>query len=210
MHVKRITAQDFRRFRDLEIVNLPATAKLIVVAGPNGNGKSSLFDIFLRFKYRQLGFHGWNDPYHRRISDLASVPAPDRLNVEFHEEQLPLDWQKLFVACESGKKDGAPGEGFDADIYNTIFATEYREEMLKRVALNAPLLAPITPEKEQAYAMALSTSRSRTGSGGGPRNLAMNGKRSKAPRWASPHSTKPITPAQNRVSPIKCGSSGNP
>jgi hypothetical protein len=34
---------------------------------------------------------------------------------------------------------------------------EYREEMLKRVALNAPLLAPITPEKEQAYTRLIKT-----------------------------------------------------
>src|SRR5450631_1959621 len=68
MHVKRLMAQDFRRFLDLEIVDIPQTAKLVVVAGPNGNGKSSLFDIFLRYKYRYIGFHGWNQPYHSRIS----------------------------------------------------------------------------------------------------------------------------------------------
>src|ERR1700730_445967 len=95
MHIKKVMAQEFRRFLDLEIVDIPQTAKLVVVAGPNGNGKSSLFDIFLRYKYRHLGYHSWNFRYHSRISDPAFVPPPDRLDVEFHEE-LPADKQKLF------------------------------------------------------------------------------------------------------------------
>jgi hypothetical protein len=95
MHIKKIMAQDFRRFLDLEIIDIPETAKLVIVAGPNGNGKSSLFDIFLRYKYRHIGFHGWNFPYHSRISDPAVVPPPDCLDVEFHEE-LPANRQKLF------------------------------------------------------------------------------------------------------------------
>jgi hypothetical protein len=98
MHVKRIIAKDFRRFLDLEIVDLPAPAKLVIVAGPNGNGKSSLFDIFLRYKYRQIGFHGWNSPYHARILDAGTQPqnAPaDRLDVEFHES-APIEYQKAF------------------------------------------------------------------------------------------------------------------
>jgi hypothetical protein len=95
MHIKNVKAQDFRRFLDLEIVDIPQTAKLVIVAGPNGNGKSSLFDIFLRYKYRNIGFHGWNPPYHSRISDPAVVPPADRLDVEFYEE-LPANKQKLF------------------------------------------------------------------------------------------------------------------
>jgi hypothetical protein len=95
MHVKRIMAKDFRRFLDLEIVNLPATAKVVIVAGPNGNGKSSLFDVFLRYKYRHIGYHGWNEPYHKRISDPSIEPASDQLDLEFYEP-IPSNRQKLF------------------------------------------------------------------------------------------------------------------
>jgi ABC-type cobalamin/Fe3+-siderophores transport system ATPase subunit len=96
MHVKRVAAKAFRRFADLEIKNLPATAKLVMVAGPNGYGKSSLFDIFLRRKYQQIGYHIWLDTYHRRLS-APIVPAlqGEQLEVEFHE-QAPEDPQKWF------------------------------------------------------------------------------------------------------------------
>jgi len=36
--------KSFKRFHDLVISDLPASARLIVLAGPNGTGKSSLFD----------------------------------------------------------------------------------------------------------------------------------------------------------------------
>ncbi len=46
MHVKEARIRDFRRFTDLIITNLPESIRLVVLAGPNGNGKSSLFDAF--------------------------------------------------------------------------------------------------------------------------------------------------------------------
>jgi hypothetical protein len=44
------------------------------------------------------------------LDDMASLVAP-----------------ALIIACESGKKDGKPGEGIDSAIYNTIFGTEFPE-----------------------------------------------------------------------------------
>jgi len=49
----------FRRFSDLTIQNVPATAKLVVLAGPNGCGKSSFFDALL-LRYRIDTGYGWN------------------------------------------------------------------------------------------------------------------------------------------------------
>lgn len=34
MHIKTVLARDFRRFTNLEITDLPPTAKLVVLAGP--------------------------------------------------------------------------------------------------------------------------------------------------------------------------------
>ena len=46
MKIESIHLQNFKRFTDLKIQNIPATAKLVVLLGPNGCGKSSLFDAF--------------------------------------------------------------------------------------------------------------------------------------------------------------------
>ena len=44
MKIKSIKLKDFKRFTDLTIEGLPETAKLVVMIGPNGCGKSSVFD----------------------------------------------------------------------------------------------------------------------------------------------------------------------
>ena len=42
MKIKSIKLKDFKRFTDLTIEGLPETAKLVVMIGPNGCGKSSV------------------------------------------------------------------------------------------------------------------------------------------------------------------------
>ena len=47
MRIKRIELDNYKRFNHLVIDEIPETAKLVVLIGPNGTGKSSLFDAFL-------------------------------------------------------------------------------------------------------------------------------------------------------------------
>ena len=47
MKIKSIKLNDFKRFTDLSIEGLPETAKLVVMIGPNGCGKSSVFDSLI-------------------------------------------------------------------------------------------------------------------------------------------------------------------
>jgi predicted ATPase len=46
MKITRVYLKNFKRFTELEIKEIPPEAKLIVLAGPNGCGKSSVFDGF--------------------------------------------------------------------------------------------------------------------------------------------------------------------
>ena len=55
MRIKEIQISDFKRFTNLKIIGLPNNAKLVVLVGPNGSGKTSLFEAFNHW-YRLEGF----------------------------------------------------------------------------------------------------------------------------------------------------------
>lgn len=70
MRITRIHLQNFKRFTDLVVRDIPETAKLIVVVGPNGCGKSSLFDALLQWYRSKTGFGVNTDQlYYRKNAD---------------------------------------------------------------------------------------------------------------------------------------------
>jgi AAA15 family ATPase/GTPase len=46
MRIKEISLKNFKRFTDLTIKDIPESAKLVLLIGANGSGKSSVFDAF--------------------------------------------------------------------------------------------------------------------------------------------------------------------
>ena len=55
MRVSHVHIQKFKRFTDLRIGEIPESAKLVVLVGPNGCGKSSIFDAILKWHRQQTG-----------------------------------------------------------------------------------------------------------------------------------------------------------
>ena len=71
MRIKQILLKDYKRFTELEITNIPETARLVILAGPNGCGKSSLFDAFHNWRSAYGGFaFGWDKTYHVKQGTL--------------------------------------------------------------------------------------------------------------------------------------------
>ena len=85
MKLKQISIREFKRFKHLTIRSLPKTAKLIVILGPNGCGKSSLFDAFQRaLKVNQ--FYGMShefERYYRRTAERIAANS-DEVRLDFH------------------------------------------------------------------------------------------------------------------------------
>ncbi len=80
MKIRSVRVKRFRRFEDLRIENLPP-AKLVVLAGPNGIGKSSLFDAFSAWYQARLIGLNWDQTYHSRSDEGWS----DNVQIDFHE-----------------------------------------------------------------------------------------------------------------------------
>lgn len=82
MKIRAMKIQNFKRFANLSIQNIPP-AKLILMIGPNGSGKSSLFDAFIMFdKIRRSQQLGWDDSYHSK--SLMSHCGAENIKIELH------------------------------------------------------------------------------------------------------------------------------
>lgn len=88
----------FKRFTDLTIENIPSTVRLVVLVGPNGCGKSSLFDAFKVWHlYKGYG-NGSDNVYANKLQPSESnfKNAYDLVNLEFHDLNTGTDNHSIF------------------------------------------------------------------------------------------------------------------
>ncbi|MEK6674675.1 MAG: AAA family ATPase [Planctomycetota bacterium] len=82
MRVKEFSAKNFKRFSQLKITGLPETAKLVVLLGVNGSGKTSVFEGFNYWKRQP----GPRVDYHSKFRDDGIQSGHDviQLNIAFY------------------------------------------------------------------------------------------------------------------------------
>ena len=92
MRIKSIELNNFKRFTHLTVDSIPETAKLVVLVGPNGSGKTSLMEAMNHY-YKCAGYNDAGD-YHY-LSKAGNVEefnysewrsrALKLVNIDFHE-----------------------------------------------------------------------------------------------------------------------------
>ncbi|GHT22423.1 hypothetical protein AGMMS49953_01220 [Endomicrobiia bacterium] len=84
MKISKVILKDFKRFTDLTISDLPETARLIVLVGPNGSGKTSLFEAFnYWYKLQCFGNLGEAIYCNKNTEINSSTNNRNKVNIEF-------------------------------------------------------------------------------------------------------------------------------
>lgn len=111
MKLATVTLKNFRRFTDLTIQGIPETVRLIMLAGPNGCGKSSLFDAFAIWHRRAARprYFEWDASYHSKVGAAISNRDEllDQVEPTFHDA-MPVGGdglKKIFYVRSAYRND---------------------------------------------------------------------------------------------------------
>lgn len=91
MKIKNVEISKFKRFTDLSVSDIPETARLIVLVGPNGSGKTSLFEAFNH--YYQLSGYGniGKQDYFEKKGEASPSDNwfQNKVKIQFHNNENP-------------------------------------------------------------------------------------------------------------------------
>lgn len=98
MKLNTVKIQSFRRFTDLVVRNIPSTAGLIVLIGPNGCGKSSFFDALHTWHTWKSQKHpSWDDEYHAKMGSSQSRGFHNQVSMTFHDHEGGASKKTFYV-----------------------------------------------------------------------------------------------------------------
>jgi hypothetical protein len=90
MHIKTAKLTKFKRFSELTITGLDKNVKLVVMTGPNGCGKSSVFDAFKVWSWAHGSPGQSYDAIYHNKAGLANIAWHQLVNLELYES-FPTD-----------------------------------------------------------------------------------------------------------------------
>ena len=105
MKLKRVTIKNFKRFTDLIIQGIPETPRLVILAGPNGCGKSSFFDaLYTWHKWTSRKGPSWETDYHVKVGSPQRDRWQNDVTLEFHDP-IPENAKKVLYARSAYRND---------------------------------------------------------------------------------------------------------
>lgn len=85
MKIKKIELKDFKRFTHLTIEDIPQTAKLVVMVGANGSGKTSVMEAMNHY-YKYLGYFNIGD--YKYLSKTGNIHQYEHMEWQHHASEM--------------------------------------------------------------------------------------------------------------------------
>ena len=140
MKIKSIKLNDFKRFTDLTIEGLPETAKLVVMIGPNGCGKSSVFDALqtkwylgIRADQQEINYYNKHINYYVKSKLYPYTPHYHGPNHAFGYSVLGLNG-KVEVDFWDMQLDGGQPSSSDTRVH---IRSAYRNDSIDEMSVPA-------------------------------------------------------------------------
>lgn len=92
MKIRELKLINFKRFSDTTITEIPEAARLVLLVGPNGCGKSSLIDGATMWHRHHWAHSGnWDESYHRKQVAGSTAGWSNHVTMQFHDPQPASD-----------------------------------------------------------------------------------------------------------------------
>lgn len=106
MRIKSVRLKYFKRFTDTTISNIPESAKLVIIAGPNGCGKSSFFDGLNVWSRVRHFYSPWDETYFaKKVASRAVSSFEEAINIDFHGEMETVDRRSAIYIRSAHRND---------------------------------------------------------------------------------------------------------
>ena len=133
MRIRDIYLTDFKRFTNLKIEGIPDTAKLVILVGPSGSGKSSLFDAINTWGKNLRS--GYDIEYYRKDGQPTDSPSREwsrNLGVDINADDCPSNLRETCYIRSAYRHTSK----FSVSTVTQINESEYRH--LGQRNLSAP------------------------------------------------------------------------
>lgn len=128
MRITRIQLKNFKRFTDLVIRDIPESAKVVVLVGPNGCGKSSVFDAITTWFRIKAGTGFNSDQSYYRKDSTESFDWNRSIDITLAGGQIPSKESVYFRTAYRNDPDFMVGTiqrlGAPSERNNTIRAID--------------------------------------------------------------------------------------
>ena len=105
MRLKSATIKDFRRFKHLTVQGIPEKVRLIMLAGPNGCGKSCFFDALNTwYNWKTAKNRSWEMDYHGKVGSPSRSNFTNDVNLEFYRSP-PKELKKILYVRSAYRND---------------------------------------------------------------------------------------------------------